>query len=132
MATETPGNYITRLAGANLSGKSRYLAKLDGSNKAVLATAATDKIVGVIDEAPQGATGALSIKSVNSSGTGKVKVGAAIPAGTYLTAGAAGKAVAAVQTTAGQQPSVRVFGRSVEASSAEGDVIEFEHMNFLY
>ncbi len=131
MATETEGNYITREAGADLHTKKYYLAKLTG-NQAVLATAATDAIVGVLDEVPQSTAGACSIAHVSGSGTGRVVVSAAVSVGAYLTATTGGKAVTATQTTAGSQPTVRVFGRAIEAAAADGDIIEYEKCNFLY
>lgn len=131
MATETPGNYITREAGADLSAKQYHIAKLT-SNQAVLATAATDEIVGVLDEVPQKSTGPVSIAHVSGNGTGRVSASAAISVGARLTATTDGQAVTAVQTTAGQQPTVRVFGRALEAATAQNDVIEYEKCNYLY
>lgn len=135
MATITEGNYITADSGADLHLNQYYVTKLDTTGKSVLATAASDAIEGVIAEVHYEGTnglGSVSIATINGNGTGKVKVGAAIAKGTYLTAGSGGKAVAAVQTTAGQQPATLVFGRLREASNADGDVVEYMKMCFLY
>lgn len=133
MGTIQPGSYLTREAGADLHTNQYCIAKIDSSNLAQLATAATDDIVGVLDEVPQGANGACSIEHVTGgNSTGKVKVGAALSRLTFITAGSGGKAVAATQTTGGSQPSVRVIGRLLEASTADGDIVEYEKMYFLY
>lgn len=132
MAEVTEGNYITMEAGADLSAKQYYLVKQHSTpGQAVLAAAATDAILGVLDEVPQGASGAVSIAHVSGSGVGKVRAGGNITIGQYLTATSNGKAVAATQQTAGQQPTTRVFGRALEAGE-DGKVIRYEKMNFLY
>lgn len=133
MATTTPGNFITALTSVDLRGKAYFIAKLDASNKCVLASAATDEISGIIDEVPQGANGGtVSINHISANGTGKVSCGAAVAKGAYLTTDANGQAITAVQTTAGSQPTKRVFGRAREAAAAQNDVIEFEHCFFLF
>jgi hypothetical protein len=132
MATVTQGNFITAEAGADLHLKQYYIVVLNATRQAVLAAASTDAISGVLDEVPQGATGSVSIKHISANGTGKVKAGTAISKGALLTSDANGKAVTATQTTAGAQPTKRVFGRALEAATADGDVIEFEHLFFLY
>lgn len=131
MATSTPGNYITAEASTDLSAKQYHVAKLDANGKAALATAATDAISGVLDEVPQGASGLCSIAHISGAGTGKVKAGGTIAKGAYITANADGEAVSATQTTAGQQPTVRVFGRAREAA-VENDIFEYEKCHFLY
>ena len=135
MATSIQGNYITADSSADLHLNQYYIAILDANRKAALATGATSPIAGVIDRVHYEGTnglGSVSIAVVNGNGTGKVKVGAALAKGTLITAGAAGKAVAAVQTTAGQQPTQWVIGQLLEASSADGDVVEYMKMYFPY
>lgn len=133
MATNTQGNYITSKTTADLRTKNYFIVKLDSSRNAVLASSSSDDISGILDEVPQGSQGgAVSIKHISSAGTGKVSCGAAISKGAYLTTDANGQAITATQTTAGSQPTKRVFGRALEAAAAQNDIIEFEHMFFLY
>jgi hypothetical protein len=137
MATTTQGNYITADSSADLRQKQYHIVKLDSSRKAALATAATDEISGVIAEVHAEGTnttnyGSVSIAHISGGGTFKVVASTSISKGAYLTATTDGKAVTATQTTAGSQPTVRVFGRALEAANTDGDVIEYEKMFFLY
>jgi hypothetical protein len=135
--TYTVGNYISALAGADLHASAHLLAKLDSTGKAVLASAATDDIVGVIDEVQQAASGvstsggAVSIAAINGDGTGEVIAGGSISKGALLTSDGSGKAVTATQTTAGSQPTVRVFGRARTAANS-GDLFEYEKFALWY
>jgi hypothetical protein len=133
MATITQGNFVSAKTVADLRTKVYFIVKLDTNRQAVLASASTDEISGVLDEVPQGSNGGtVSIMHVSANGTGKVSAGAAISKGAYLTSDANGQAVAATQTAAGSQPTKRVFGRALEAAAAQNDIIEFEHCFFLY
>lgn len=125
MATTTQGNFITAAAGADLSAKQYYIAKLQADGEAELATAGTDEIVGVLDEVPQSAAGSCSIAHVSGAGTGKVIASTTISKGAYITATTGGKAVAT--TTAGN----RVFGRAKEDAVAN-QIFEYEKMFFIY
>lgn len=131
MATVTQGNFITAQASTDLSAKQYYIAKLDTNGQAALAASASDEISGVLDEVPQKATGLCSISHLSGNGTGKVIAGGSISKGAYITSDSNGKAVAATQTTAGSQPTTRVFGRARVAAST-GDIFEYEKMFFLY
>lgn len=122
----TQGNFITAAAGADLHGKEYYIVKFDTNNAVVLATAGTDEICGVIDEAPQGATGSVSVAHVSGAGTGKVIASTTISKRAFLTATTGGKAV--TTTTPGN----RVFGRARDAALATNDIIEYEKMFFIY
>src|SRR5437763_5771133 len=126
MATITKGNYISAEASVDLSTKQYYIVTLDANRKAALATGATDEIVGVLDEVPQKATGVCSIAHISGNGIGKVKAGASFSKGAYLTSDGSGLAIAATQTSAGSQPTKRVFGRALEAANASSDVVEYE------
>lgn len=118
MATFTEGNYLSRTAGADLSAKQYYLVKLDSSNEVVLAAAATDKILGVLSNAPTDGETAV-VRLINSNGTFKVKTAASnISQGARLTSDASGLAVAT--TTTGDV----VFGRALLASVAS-DIAEY-------
>lgn len=118
MATHVEGNYISREAASDLSDKQYYLVKLNSSNKVELCSAATDKILGVLSNAPEAGETAV-VRLINSNGTFKVKTAASnISQGARLTADSAGKAVAT--TTVGNV----VFGRMLVASTAS-DIAEY-------
>lgn len=122
MSNHTEGNYISREAAADLSLKQYHLVKTDANGLIVLASAATDDILGVLMNAP--VLGEIAdVALINGNGTGKVKAGDAITKGAYLTADAEGKAVATVTT------GNRVFGRASFASAADGDVLEYVKYN---
>lgn len=132
MATITKGNYITALAGADLHASGYYIAKLDSSGNAVLASASTDEIVGVIDQTqqagpvPQSTSGGeVTIAIVNGTGTGKVIAGGSITKDGYLTTNSSGQAV--TTTTTGD----RVFGRARYAANS-GDIFEYVKMFFIH
>lgn len=124
----TPGPYITAKVGANLNGKENYIAKLDTNGAAILATAGTDEIVGVLSECPQdtGTNGSCSIAHVSGDGTGKVIVASATARNAYLTATTGGKAIGT--TTPGN----RVFGRLRYATLNANEIGEYEKMYFIY
>ena len=134
---QTQGNFISAPAGADLHASAHLIVKLDTNGKAVLATAASDDIVGVLEEVQQASSGvstsggAVSIAHISGAGTGEVIAGASISKGAFLTSNGSGQAVTATQTTAGSQPTVRVFGRARYAANS-GDLVEYEKMNLLY
>jgi hypothetical protein len=111
-------------AGANLSAKQYYFVKLDSTqNQMVLAAAATDKILGVLQDAPtSGDYGRVTL--LNGQGTTLVTAAAAISLGAFVTSDSAGKAVAT--TTAGNL----VCGVALEAATADGNLIEIMLCNF--
>jgi hypothetical protein len=116
MAAKTDTRFRTMLAAVDLTAKRYYLVKQDGSGNAVLASAATDKIEGSIDDPGNGTVlGAISIAKAN----GKVILGGTVAPGDQLTSDANAKAIAT--TTGGNY----VFGRAVYAGVA-GDIIEWE------
>lgn len=116
MSVTQDGGRITLAAGADLSAKQYYIVK-DSSGTAVLASAATDKILGVIENAPVSGDTAVVVTR-NKSGTFKVKAGGVIAVGDKLTSDSAGKAVAT--TTGGDQ----VFGIARKVA-ADGDITEY-------
>lgn len=130
MAAFREGNYISREAAVDHSDNQYKITKLDANGKVVLAAAATDAILGVLETVGKAAT-TVSVALVNGNGTFKVKTGANITVGAYLTTNGSGLAITATQTTAGAQPTVRVFGRAL-ATSVSGDVVEYEKKDFLY
>jgi len=117
-------------SGANLEA-TLVLVKLDSNAKVTLATASSDKIIGVIRNLP--AVGdTADVLLINQMGTGSVQTGGSISVGDYLTTNSSGQAVTATQTTAGSQPTVHVFGQAVQAATGSGQEIEFISMDFLY
>lgn len=110
MAEFTQGNYLTRKAGADLSAAANQykIAKTDSSGNAVLAAAATDKFIGVLDHL--GTTNDnVTIQLRNSNGTMKVRCGGTISKDAYVTSDSAGLGVAT--TTAADQ----ILGQALEA-----------------
>jgi len=92
-----------------------YIVKLS-SGEVVVATAATDKFIGVTTN--KAAAGEQTdIRLRNAQGTAKVKAGGTIAVGDYVTATTAGKAVAT--TTSGNL----ILGMALEAA-ADGDLFE--------
>jgi hypothetical protein len=102
------GMTYARNAGADLSAKQSYLAKIASDGDLELASAATDSVIGVVTE------GAVADKpaTVQFGGIAKVICGGSITAGNRLTSDGDGKAVAT--SSAGN----RVFGIALESGSA--------------
>ena len=124
MATITLGERLSAPAGADLTGKRYHIVKEDANNNIVLATAATDNIVGVLDsEGKLGDT--VDVVLLNGHGTFKVKTSGAIAKDAFLTANASGQAIST--TTTGN----RVIGRARRAS-VTGEVAEYIKTNEKY
>ena len=117
MASNVEGNNKGFKAGADLSAKQFFIVKLTAAGIVGLASAATDAIIGVLQNKPTSGDNA-DVKLRNSAGTGKVIAGGNIAINDRLTANADGKAIAT--TTAGNQ----VFGRAIETAVA-GDIFEY-------
>lgn len=103
-----------RNAGADLSGKLHYLAKVDTDGDLILTAARTDTAIGVIYEAA--AEGKLV--TVQFGGIGKVVAGEAIAAGDRLCPGTDGRALDADTTND------VVFGVALSEAD-ENDVFSF-------
>ena len=117
------------------SGGTTYTApntvvKLNASGQIVPVAAITDDPIGILMNCPD-ASGTADVLSVNQQGSGKVVCGGTISRGALITFNASGQAVAATQSTAGAQPTVRVIGRALEAG-VSGQVIAFQSLFFLY
>lgn len=98
-----------------LAAKQYYIVKQHTDGTAILSAAATDKHIGVLQNAPAVGQAAL----VRFIGTTKVVAGGTIAVGAWVTADSAGKAVA---TTTDKDV---VIGTYLGAASASaGDVIE--------
>ena len=124
MAVYTENDRITAPAGVDLTGKRYCLVKEDANNNIVLATAATDNILGVLDS--EGKLGdSVDVVLINGGGTFKVKLSAAVTAGASITATTGGLAVAT--STTGN----RVFGKARRAGVAN-EVTEYLKSNEKY
>jgi hypothetical protein len=110
-------------AGADLSNSQFHLVKQQANGSVILASADTDKIVGILDNAPvQNDTATVTL--VNAQGTAKVVLGSGgCAVGDLLTADTNG---AAVVTTTNKKV---VVGRALQAGNA-GEVVEILVANF--
>jgi hypothetical protein len=120
-----PGEEVSLISASDLSDKQYYLCKTDSSGNAVLAAAATDAILGVINDGGRQSGDTVSVMSINGTGTFKVKAGGSINKDAYLTATSDGTAIAT--TSSGN----RVFGRAVRAASTN-DIVEYVKYNEKY
>lgn len=117
MASTNDGNRRTFKAAADLSSSQYFIVKQDSNGDVVLAAAATDKLLGVLENKPTSG-GNASVRLVNSAGTAKVKAGGTIAIGDLITADSAGKAVAT--TTAADN----LLGRAIKGGAAN-EIVEF-------
>ena len=99
------------------------LVKLS-SGEVVVATAATDKIVGITESSCE-AGEVVSVRLLSGAGTAQVKAGGNVSVGDYLTSDADGEVVAT--TTGGN----KVVGQALEAG-VDNDIIEVLLCNFQY
>lgn len=120
-----PGEEYSEITAADLSQKQYYIAKTDSNGKIVLASAATDDILGVVHDGGRVSGDTASVMLINGSGTFKVIAGDTIAKGDYLTSDSNGKAIAT--TTTGN----RVFGRAMRAATA-GQIVEYKKHNEKY
>lgn len=101
MAYEIPGFTRSYEAVVDLSGSHLKFVKLTGANVIGAATAATDDVVGVLQNKPLSAGvgvfqgGSNNAATVMISGVTRVKSGAAVAAGVAVTIDAQGRVVAA-------------------------------------
>jgi Kef-type K+ transport system membrane component KefB len=106
---------ISLAAGADLSAKQYTFVKMSGTG-VISAAAATDVVVGVLQNAPtSGKTAEVAI-----SGVTKLKASAAISAGALVGTTSTGLAVAVV---AGTDTTKYVFGQAITAAGAANDII---------
>ena len=97
----------------DLSAKQFFAVKLDANGKIVLAAAATDQVLGVLQNDPK----AAQVGQVRHLGITKAVAGAAITLGDEVISDAAGKVI----STSGAGD--RIIGHALEAAAADGDVI---------
>jgi hypothetical protein len=114
-------------ATADLSTSQFCFVKLDTSNQnqVVIAAAATDQIIGVLQNAPK-AGDVAQVLLLNGNGTTLVQAAGAISIGAVVTSNASGLAVAT--TTTGNL----VCGVAIDAAAASGDLIEVALLNYKY
>jgi|GEM_PF-5618473 len=121
MTAIQPGQNYSAEAAADFTGKRYTVVKLDADGKVVQATAATDAMLGVIDNEPKAGRTA-DVVLVNGSGSFKVKTGANITKDALITTNGAGLAIST--TTTGN----RVIGRAVRTTTS-GEVAEYFKFN---
>lgn len=108
---------ISRKAGADLSALQFTAVKLNTVSQLVAATAATDQVVGILQNAPVlNDTGDVVLR--NAQGTCKAKAGAAFAVGTKLMIDGTGRVITAATT--GNE----IVGIAFEAATAANQVIE--------
>jgi Kef-type K+ transport system membrane component KefB len=106
---------ISIAAGADLSAKQYTFVKLSGTG-VISAAAATDVVIGVLQNAPtSGKTAEVAITGVT-----KLKASAAISAGALVGTTSTGLAVAVV---AGTDTTKYVLGQAITAAGAANDII---------
>ncbi|MFD4554419.1 hypothetical protein ACFWP5_08825 [Streptomyces sp. NPDC058469] len=117
MTTFVNGNHRSAPAGADLSAKQYYIVKQSSGNT-VLASAATDKITGVLMNSP--VSGELAQTWLRSAaGTLKVVLGGTVTEGAAVTSDGSGKGIAT--TTPGDQ----ILGYKMgSGSNIAGDIVE--------
>lgn len=124
MAQMTDGKRRTFKAGAGLTASQYTYVKQDVDGTVILATAATDKVVGILVNHPAAGDNA-NVTLLTGQGTEKITLGAGGCAiGDYLTATAAG---AAIVTTTNKD---KVIGQALQAGNA-GDIVEALITNFI-
>jgi hypothetical protein len=107
---------VSLVAGADLSTKQYTFVKLDSSGQAVAAAAATDIVIGVLQNAP---TSGQEAEVLVIGGT-KIVAGAAIGESAQIGTGSTGKAVA---LTAGTDTTKYVVGTLLTESAADGNIV---------
>lgn len=122
MSVTNHGDKLNLAAAADLSTFQHCLVKQTSDTQVNVATAATDKVVGVLQNKPKSGETA-SIANVSAGSTFKVKLGGTVTRGARLTANASSVAVAATQTASGTAPAVYSFGEALQAG-VTGDIIE--------
>lgn len=96
--------------------------KLNAAKNLVVATAATDRIIGTTYGAAL-AGDVATVRLRNASGTSKVKLGGTVAVGDPVTSSATGTLVTATAAIAGAVPAAEVVGYALEAGVV-GDEVE--------
>lgn len=116
MSQTVQGLYKGFKVASSFVGKQYHIAKLTGDGIVDLATAETDVLVGVVQDAVA-ALDTASVALISGGGTSKVKLGGTVTRGMYITADSAGKGVQIAATGA------KGIGMALESGVA-GDIIE--------
>jgi len=111
MAAPHDGDYASKIAGEDLSSSQYMFVELVSQTNVELADAITDKVYGVLQNAPA----AGEVATIKLRGETKIVGSASLAIGTVVGPSTAGKAQAAVAT---QFP----CGIVVEAPGADGDL----------
>lgn len=107
---------ITLPAAADLSAKQYYFVKINTSGQAALCAAATDKPIGVLQNAPTSGQAA----EVLVVGASKVVASASIDEGVAIGTASTGKADA---KTVGSDVTEYIVGQVILAAGADGNVL---------
>jgi hypothetical protein len=116
-----PTAFQSAPAGADLSAKQYFFVKLNSDREAILTSAATDKIAGVLSNEPEEDEDATII----TAGTAKVSAGGTLSIGDYVTSDSAGEAVAT--TTSGDVVRGIALEDAVDGDISEIDLTYFHH-----
>ncbi len=115
MSQSLRGFERTKITSEDLSAKQFFIVQMDSSGDIELAEAATDFIVGVLQNKPESGQGA----TYRFLGTSKVKLGGTVAIGDWLTTASDGEAIAT--TTDGNI----TIGRAIEAG-VDQDIAEVQ------
>ncbi len=120
MATDNSGYpYLPMLAAGDLSAHAgKILQKNANADEVALATAATQKLIGILQNKPAAAGRAATVQV---AGIAKVIAGAAVTAGALLTTNASGLAITFVPTAATVE---WVIGIAMTGAVGANEVIE--------
>lgn len=126
------GREDTFIAGADLSTSQGLFVKMGSADKTVvLASAATDNIIGVIiDGATTG--GSVRVGLLNGNGTFQAKAAGAITRGALLTSNGSGLATTASAASAGAVPTTTVTGIALHSVANANSSITFAPRCFKY
>lgn len=116
MAYEIPGMSASFVAGGDLSSKQYHFVKLNTSGQVVIVAAATDKPIGILQNAP--ASGGVA--EVMLAGISKVVADADLAIGDQIGTSADGQADA---KTPGTDTTEYVVGEVLTANTAAGGIV---------
>lgn len=122
MSVSNHGDKLNLAAAADLSTFQHCLVKQTSDTQVNVATAATDKVCGVLENKPKSGETA-SVANISAGSTFKVKLGGTVAVGQRLTANSSSVAIAATKTADGTGPTTYSFGEALQAG-VTGDIIE--------
>lgn len=118
MSTYGKGHDESWLAAADLSASQFCVVKMSAAKTVALGTAATDVVIGVLQNKPAAAGRAATVRHFGFS---KAKAGAVITAGDELSIDSSGRVILAAPAT---KTTHYLIGRAVTAAAAANDIIE--------